>query len=1310
MAMVNKLSILGVRSFDNTRSETIIFKPPLTLIVGSNGSGKTTIIECLKYSTTGELPPNAKQSGAFIHDPKLCGEKEVLAQVKLGFDSVTGARMVATRSLQVTVKKNTRTQKALEGSILISKDGHKTTISSRVAEMDSQMPQYLGVSRAILDSVIFCHQEESLWPLAEPSKLKQRFDEIFEAVKYKNAVENIKLLAKRQKDALVKYKKDEEHTKVIKDKAKANEKKTKELYDSIEKLRGECEAINVRLEEAKQKQEEAESKAAKTESIVEKLTGKRIAENTKQESVDDLKETITEMSDSDDDLQRILEQYDDRVRAYEEERDAKTKRYHEISAELTKARENSTLKQRECGKYENEKDSHDRQVEQRERLIKETARRHNIRGFDMEVDDAQVQAFMDRISKMARDQNAAFERTRRETSEELQRAQKVVSEINEKKSALNQRKQSARDAISTNDRNIATKQTDLNNIDIDEGGKAAMESNLRETEARLESAKSSITSSNWDSSIDTAEAELRRLDDRKEKLDAELVEGTRQAGDSARLDFTKRELKDRQRSLETMMHAHGEKVSSIVGQNWTPASLDSDFERSISQTTSDVAEAEEQRNGTNHEIEQVEFKLSNYRSELSAKRASLKAAEKAIRDALSIEPADYPEEVKKIEESRDIQKIDAEGAAQLLEYFSACIKTGKDQNACRTCNRKFNNSNEHEKMLKTVESLKAKFENPNVKQELEDIEDELKAARNVSTDFDTWERLKQKEIPALEKDEGDLAAKRERLIRQLEDQDLVVNTRQSAKRDIAAIQKTVQTITRYNSEIATFEEQIKDLAANQKAAGMSRGIESIQGDMKEVNNEIRAAKNRLGKATGDRDNSKTLINTLELEYRDIKNKLSTAEYQLKEKKSLESQVEEYKRLNIEQREAIKSIDQDLEGLSPQLSQAQANYDDIARRGEDKDRELQIETAKLNSSLSDLKKADKEIKAYTDEGGPGRLNRANREFHSLQDEITRLDEESSRTTREVNALLKQLQNVGETKRSITDNQRYRRDLRALHVIREEIRELESHNAEEDKIYHEREAKKWQMERNMLSGEHSGKIGIMKTKDNHMNELIEEFDTDYKDAGAKFKEAQIMVQTTKASIDDLSLYSGALDKAIMKYHSLKMEQVNKVIEELWRETYQGTDVDTIMIKSESEGGRSPKSYNYRLVMVKQDAEMDMRGRCSAGQKVLASIIIRLALAETFGNGCGMIALDEPTTNLDFENIKALAKSLNKIIKARKTQSNFQLIVITHDEGFLREMQCGDFADTYWRVSRNAKQKSIIEKQSISAVSLSCKIAPR
>jgi len=53
-----------------------------------------------------------------------------------------------------------------------------------------------------------------------------------------------------------------------------------------------------------------------------------------------------------------------------------------------------------------------------------------------------------------------------------------------------------------------------------------------------------------------------------------------------------------------------------------------------------------------------------------------------------------------------------------------------------------------------------------------------------------------------------------------------------------------------------------------------------------------------------------------------------------------------------------------------------------------------------------------------------------------------------------------------------------------------------------------------------------------------------------------------------------------------------------------------------------------------------KMEMKGRCSMGQKVLASIVIRLALAEVFSSNARLLALDEPTTNLDREHINNLA----------------------------------------------------------------------
>jgi ABC-type enterochelin transport system ATPase subunit len=103
----------------------------------------------------------------------------------------------------------------------------------------------------------------------------------------------------------------------------------------------------------------------------------------------------------------------------------------------------------------------------------------------------------------------------------------------------------------------------------------------------------------------------------------------------------------------------------------------------------------------------------------------------------------------------------------------------------------------------------------------------------------------------------------------------------------------------------------------------------------------------------------------------------------------------------------------------------------------------------------------------------------------------------------------------------------------------------------------------------------------------------------------------------------------------------------------------------------GGRASRSYNYRVVMLKGDTELDMRGRCSAGQKVLASIVIRLALAESFCVTTGILALDEPTTNLDEPNKKGLAQALARIIDLRAKSDSLQLIVITHDEAFVESL---------------------------------------
>nr|XP_019820119.1 PREDICTED: DNA repair protein RAD50 [Bos indicus] len=187
--------------------------------------------------------------------------------------------------------------------------------------------------------------------------------------------------------------------------------------------------------------------------------------------------------------------------------------------------------------------------------------------------------------------------------------------------------------------------------------------------------------------------------------------------------------------------------------------------------------------------------------------------------------------------------------------------------------------------------------------------------------------------------------------------------------------------------------------------------------------------------------------------------------------------------------------------------------------------------------------------------------------------------------------------------------------------------------------------------------------------------------------------------------LPLPVDSFSRAIMKFHSMKMEEINKIIRDLWRSTYRGQDIEYIEIRSDADENVSAsdkrRNYNYRVVMLKGDTALDMRGRCSAGQKVLASLIIRLALAETFCLNCGILALDEPTTNLDRENIESLAHALVEIIKSRSQQRNFQLLVITHDEDFVELLGRSEYVEKFYRIKKNIEQCSQIVTCSVSSL---------
>lgn len=75
-------------------------------------------------------------------------------------------------------------------------------------------------------------------------------------------------------------------------------------------------------------------------------------------------------------------------------------------------------------------------------------------------------------------------------------------------------------------------------------------------------------------------------------------------------------------------------------------------------------------------------------------------------------------------------------------------------------------------------------------------------------------------------------------------------------------------------------------------------------------------------------------------------------------------------------------------------------------------------------------------------------------------------------------------------------------------------------------------------------------------------------------------------------------------MIQYHEERMATVNRIIKQLWKLVYTGTDTTSIEIRTDAtEGiGGTKRTYNYKLIQMKHGHEIDMKGRCSAGQKVI------------------------------------------------------------------------------------------------------------
>ncbi|KAI0917273.1 hypothetical protein AcW2_007450 [Taiwanofungus camphoratus] len=1302
MASLDKLAIRGIRSFDDKQVAIIEFFSPVTVIVGHNGSGKTTIIECLKYATTGDQPPNTR-GGAFIHDPKMANEKEVKAQVKLRFYAANKQRMLAVRNLSVTMKKNgALTMKTLESILALAGDnaekvGKRGAISTKCAEMDTEIPHLLGVSKAVLENVIFCHQEDSYWPLAEPSILKKKFDDIFEATKYTKALDNIKAL---RKDRLADLKAEKERLESLsREKAHADKVKgritdmnsiiaSKEMeYDQLKREYEQLVTANAKFYES----------ATKFREIYMKVDSLNDQKSRYQSELDDTRENIQEIDGTDQELVNQLKNFDEHIARQKQKRRAEQSKQQDLEDELAVTRKTHVDLINEQGQLQAEAKAQEQLISDREEMIREIGAKYEIKGYDHSpLEREKVLEFITRLGELRRRQNLETDELRDEIKSRSEEYNAKSRRLHTELEGYKQQKSSLRERVTHLQSRISEAESEVDKADTLVSQLRTLQADMEEKQRRIETTRSDLRTASFDSHLSELNSKARGMEMKRDELTAEIRSLSLQADARAKLDLKRTELKSKTNEVKTTLEINNAKFRKLVGIDAHPDTMERELERVIAEKEREHADSESQSNIANKNLQTAETTLSNLKAQVKAKRDEMKALDRKIKVGLTEGDSSVAEALEAAKEEISVRNEQLGKTAGTQDVYQWLLQAGKSRKCCPLCARNMNDQ-EIGVYDQTVKEIIKKADPQVVKDlegELKEWELELKKLQELAVHAATRGNIKNSELPSLEQQIQEREAEYSTVTKEAERALTKLNELKKELKDLSLMRQHASLVSRTQKDIERLKREVSDIESELSTTGSTKTPDDLQLELDELSTSIRANEREKQSLQTERERLANSLRAHESDLNAMQVRESGLKSQIREKSLLQERIQEWKTETTNSNARLKDLDVKVTDAQAPIEQLEQEYHVTQRELNAKISQAQRASQDLNMSADKMDSINRSIERYVREKRGRRLKECIEKVNEYQDEIQRLSLQLEAIRDAIHVIDKEINESGASIANLRDNIRIRKLTQDIVATQAEIDSYDLEEAAKAKrIFDEKYNVEKQKETRLQSkyahigGELSSLKGQVETLQTDMKE--------FEDVNKKYRDQLIKVKMSDMANNDLEKYAKALDNAIMKYHSLKMEEVNDTMRHLWNKTYQGTDIDGIKISSDSEGGASKRSYNYRVVMTKDQVEMDMRGRCSAGQKMLASIIIRLALADSFGQNCGILALDEPTNALDTENIDALAASLVDIINERKANSNFQLIIITHDENFLNKLGHSHVMDSYWRVTRDSRQKSIIER---------------
>ncbi|KAH9680405.1 DNA repair protein RAD50 [Citrus sinensis] len=1178
--------------------------------------------------------------------------------------------------------------------------------------MDREVPALMGVSKAILENVIFVHQDEANWPLQDPSTLKKKFDDIFSATRYTKALEVIKKLHKDQAQEIKTYKLKLENLQTLKDAAY-------KLRESISQDQEKTEALKNQMQELEKSIQDIDAKIHHTELTLKDLRKMQDQISTMTARRSTLFEQqqkqyaalAEEIEDTDEELKNWKNNFEGIVAKRESDISKLEREKNDMDTKIKFLEQNIDAYTAEITNLLSEAGAHMSRMNERDSTIQKLFARHNLGSLpNAPFSNEAALNFINRIRSRLSDLERDLEDKKKSDELALKMAWDSYLDANDRWKNIEAQKQAKMEIKAGILKHIKEKENERDSFELQISNLNLSHIDERENKMRIEVERKTnqLAEREFEINIRQKQSELFAIDQKIKALNREKDVLAGDSEDRVKLALKKAELENHKKKHKKIIDEYKDKIRDVL-KGRLP--LDRDLKKEITQAlralltefddlSSKSREADKEVNMLQMKIQEVTDNLSKHRKDVDSKKRFIESKLESLNQQIfSIDT--YQKVLDSAKEKRDVQKSKYNIADGMRQMFDPFERVARAHHVCPCCERPFSAEEEDEFVKKQRVKAASSAEHMKVLSlESSNADSYFQQLDKLRMVYEEYVKLSKETIPVAEKNLHELTEELNQKSQAFDDVLGVLAQIKADKESVEALVQPVETADRLFQEIQLWQKQVDDLEYMLDSRGQGvRTMEEIQLELSgslstkdNLQNELEKLRDEQRYMENDLSNIQIRWHTLREENVKAANTLRDVK---KAEEELEHLMEEKGQLDLDE----KLLAEASGPLSKEKEKLLSDYNDLKVKLNREYEEQAEQKINFQQEIEMLLKIASKIKEYYD-------LRKDERFKELQEKKSQSESEVKSCKIRTDEILVELdrfkdivRNQDQIRRNIEDNLNYRETKAKVDKFASEIESLEERVLKIGGVStFETELGKHLLERDRLLSEVNRCQGTMSVyQTNISRNKIDLKQAQYKDIDKRHFDQLIQLKTTEMANKDLDRYYNALDKALMRFHTMKMEEINKIIRELWQQTYRGQDIDYIRIHSDSEGAGT-RSYSYKVLMQTGDAELEMRGRCSAGQKVLASLIIRLALAETFCLNCGILALDEPTTNLDGPNAESLAAALHRIMEDRKGQENFQLIVITHDERFAQLIGQRQHAEKYYRVAKDDHQHSIIEAQEI------------